>query len=387
MKILHLIISVDPKGGGPIEYARIMAEQHQIAGHQSAFVTLDAPHDTCVSEFSFPVYATGPGVGKFSYTGNFARVILEIASSFDIAVIHGLWNYATVGGYAALKLKGVPYVVFTHGMLDPWFRKEKPLKHVLKQLFWTLWQGRVLSGARAVLFTCEEERRLAQGAFLGHSHYDARVVAFCADRQKKAVSEDMEIFLRQLPGLKGRRYILYLSRIHPKKACDQLIIAFAAIAFDVPDLDLVMAGPDEIGWQPHLMQLADALGVGARVHWPGLVQGRAKAAAFYHAEAFILPSHQENFGMVVAEALSCGTPVMISDKVNIWREVEQAGAGLVAQDTVDGTKKMLRDFLAMAPSARASMASAAIALYNAQFSVESAAEDLLAVLKGSDHSE
>jgi glycosyltransferase involved in cell wall biosynthesis len=111
-----------------------------------------------------------------------------------------------------------------------------------------------------------------------------------------------------------------------------------------------------------------------------MLEGAAKQAAFGRARAFILPSHQENFGQVVAEALSAGTPVLISDKVNIWREVRGAGAGLVAPDTVAGTTQMLRDFLSLAHSDEAKLRAATRPCYDKHFSVPAAASDLEAVL-------
>lgn len=76
-----------------------------------------------------------------------------------------------------------------------------------------------------------------------------------------------------------------------------------------------------------------------------MLQGEEKWGAFYSSEVFCLPSHQENFGIVVAEALACGKPVLISNKVNIWREIEQDAAGFVDTDTVDGTVRILQRWL------------------------------------------
>lgn len=381
MKILHLIASVDFKGGGPIEYARVMAEQHKALGHDTAFVTLDAVGDECVNTFPFVVHAAGPGRSSFGYTPKFGQMISRIASDFDVAIVHGLWNHATMGGHNALVQADLPYVIFTHGMLDPWFKQEKPIKNIIKQIFWTLWQGRVLSQAYAVLFTCEEEKRLARGGFIGHGNYNEQVVAFCAAAQGMGEPDGMEHFLSKIPTLRGRRYFLFLSRIHPKKACDQLISAFAKVAPREPDLDLVIAGPDQTGWHTELMAQAATLGIEDRLHWPGMVEGVAKEAAYRNSEAFVLPSHQENFGLVVAEALSCGTPVLISNKVNIWREVEASGGGIVEPDTVIGTQRLLEKFLALTPTARSEMATCAKLGYEKHFSVREAAQDLIAVLQ------
>jgi glycosyltransferase involved in cell wall biosynthesis len=112
-----------------------------------------------------------------------------------------------------------------------------------------------------------------------------------------------------------------------------------------------------------------------------MLQGKAKWGAFYSSEALMLPSHQENFGIVVAEALGCGLPVLISDKVNIWREVHAARAGLVAEDSQAGTLKNLRAWLALPPEDRAAMGQRARALFADRFSVDRMATTLIDVVR------
>ena len=113
-----------------------------------------------------------------------------------------------------------------------------------------------------------------------------------------------------------------------------------------------MAGPDQSGLVVRLKQIAADHGVEERISWPGMLRDEMKWGAFYASDAFILPSHQENFGISVAEALGCGVPVLISDKVNIWREVMAHGAGLVAPDSLQGTTRLLRDYVALTPPQR-----------------------------------
>lgn len=111
---------------------------------------------------------------------------------------------------------------------------------------------------------------------------------------------------------------------------------------DQPDLELVIAGPDQVGLQTKLQRQAEQLGVAARVHWPGLLTGDPKWGALRNCEAFVLPSRQENFGVVVAEALGCGRSVLISDQVNIWPEIEQERVGLVLQTRLRARKRCSR---------------------------------------------
>lgn len=110
-----------------------------------------------------------------------------------------------------------------------------------------------------------------------------------------------------------------------------------------------MAGPDQTGWPAALRDQAAKLGIADRISWPGMLQDDDKWGTFYASEVFCLPSHQENFGIIVAEALACGMPVLISNKVNIWWEIAANGAGFVADDTKKGTVANLERWLALSP--------------------------------------
>lgn len=380
MRVLRVIASVDPRTGGPVEGLKLSATAMREDGHETEVATLDNPSASFVTDFPFAVHACGPGTKIYGYTPVLARWIGDNAHRFDAAVVHGLWNHASIGGWQGLRKAGLPYVVFTHGMLDPWFRQAYPLKHMFKQAFWTFAQGKVLRDADQVLFTSEEERLAARGVFFGHS-YSERVVAYAAGAPAEDAQQQRAAFQQMVPELNGRRYLLFLSRIHPKKGCDLLIDAFLALAGSHTDIDLVVAGPDQVGMKAELVAKAAAVGLSHRIHWPGMLGGDAKWGAFRSADAFILPSHQENFGIVVAEAMACGTPVLVTNKVNIWREVVATGAGLVDEDDQDGISRMLEKFLMMTSADRAEVSDAAKACFNTYFRPKVAADALLAVLR------
>ncbi len=160
-----------------------------------------------------------------------------------------------------------------------------------------------------------------------------------------------------------------------------MLAAFAAVAARDPGLDLVIAGPDQVGLVETLRLRARQAGITARVHFSGMLGGDAKTGAYRAAAAFVLPSHQENFGIAVAEALACGTPVLISDQVAIWREVVADEAGLVAADTREGTIDLLARFIALPEDARAAMGRRARACFEARFHIEQAADSLMRVIE------
>jgi glycosyltransferase involved in cell wall biosynthesis len=379
VKLLHVLSSVDPNGGGPTEGVRQRGVRLQEWGHSVEVVTLDDPHAAHVADYPLTVHAMGPPRGSYRYSDRLVPWLQSHARSYDAVVVNGIWQYHSFAAWRALKPRGIPYFVFTHGMLDPWFKQAYPLKHVKKWLYWPWADYRVLRDARAVLFTSEDERLLARQSFW---LYRAReeVVAY-GTRSPPPDSPAMRAaFLDAHPALRGRRLLLFLSRIHEKKGCDLLIEAFAGVAAAQPDLQLVIAGPDQSGWVSTLRQLAAGRGIADRITWPGMLRDQMKWGAFYSAEAFVLPSHQENFGIAVAEALACGLPALISDKVNIWREVERGGAGLVAPDTREGTASLLQRWLALDDVQRRAMSTRARALFEERFTVDAMASGLLEVV-------
>jgi glycosyltransferase involved in cell wall biosynthesis len=371
VRILHIIHSLDPAGGGPVE--GLIRQCEALPGYACEVVTLDPPDAPFLKDFPLPAHALGVNahrggrLSRFGYTPKLVPWLKANAGDYDIAVVNGLWNYASAGSSRILPELGLPYVVYPHGMMDPWFRKAYPAKHWLKQLFWTCFDGRLMHHARAALFTCEEEMILARGQFRGHS-YRERVARYgCGAAPDEAG-----------PPALDRPYLLFLGRLHPKKGCDLLIRAYARVS---PDVELVMAGPDQVGWMDELKGLAHRLGVGRHIHWPGLLTGPAKWGALKGAEAFILPSHQDSFGVAVGEALGCGTPALITDKVNIWREVDAGGAGLVGTDDEAGIEKLLRSYLALAPAERDAMRAAARACFKAHFDMKATAAKTLEIFR------
>ena len=118
------------------------------------------------------------------------------------------------------------------------------------------------------------------------------------------------------------------------------------------------------------------------VLWPGMLTGDAKWGALYGTEAFVLISHQENFGIAVVEALACGKPVLISNQVNIWREIEEDCAGLVRDDTVQGAEELFRQWKSLSSEDRATMSAATRACYENRFGIGKANQRLLAAVDG-----
>ncbi len=380
MKILHVLSTLDPRAGGPSEGVRQSSMNMTAMGHQVKILTVDDPAAPWLDGFPLTVHALGPAMGSYGFTPKLVPWLKEHAPCFDAVIINGLWQYHSFGAWTALRHLKVPYYVFPHGMLDPWFKRTYPLKHLKKCLYWPWAEYRVLRDARRVLFTAQEERMLARQSFKLY-RANEEVVAFGTNTPPANAAALREAFYAAYPALRNKRLILFLGRIHEKKGCDILLKAFAQVRDLDASVHVVMAGPDSGGWTTELKALADELNIASRVSWTGMLQGDHKWGAFYASDAFVLPSHQENFGIAVAEALGCGLPALISHKVNIWREVEADGAGFVASDTVEGTRENLTRWLRLAPASAVVMRAQALRSFERRFTVDAMSADLLRVLQ------
>jgi glycosyltransferase involved in cell wall biosynthesis len=264
--------------------------------------------------------------------------------------------FSTAVRRAAIRAN-IPYFVFTHGALDPWFKHKYPLKHIKKQVYWGLFEHKVLRDATAVLFTTADEQDVSDGAFWPYK-CNTKMVGygigdpFARTRDRTEARHQLKI---ALPEIGDRQFLLFLARVHEKKGIDLLLQAIARNSHKYQGHAFVIAGPGNHAYVSHLKALAVHLGLEKQLIWAGPLYGETKWAAIREAEAFVLPSHQENFGIAVAEALACSVPVLITNKVNIWREIVADGGGLAENDDVSGICRLLERWDGLYPEQRASM--------------------------------
>jgi glycosyltransferase involved in cell wall biosynthesis len=366
MRLLHVIHSLDPAYGGTTEAVRLLVNFAPPSLH-SEIVTLDDADAPFLDGYRCPVHALGKSSGM-AVARRLTPWLRQHAAAYDAAVVHGLWNFAAHATRRALAGR-IPFAVFPHGMLDPYFKRRFPLKHIKKLPYWWLTEAWTLRAAHRVLFTTAVEARLARQSF-SFSSWKEAVVPLGAAPLEPASFADREAFFELCPDARGRRLLLFLGRLHPKKGIDMLVQAFLRVAAQEPALDLVVAGPcdaEHTAWVDALRVQIAAAGLAGRVHWPGMVQGPCKRGAFDVCEAFILPSHQENFGIAVVEALAAGRPVLLSDQINIAPEIAADGAGLMAADTPEGALALCTEWLALSEEARRRMADAALATFRRRY--------------------
>lgn len=376
LRVLHVVPSLDPRAGGVAE-AVVQLVNHMLPyGCSGEVATLDGPDVAIGDRLQGTVHRLGPGRGKYGFSLGAMRWVRAHADRYDAIVVHGIWQFHSIAARFGAGRSRTPLFVFPHGMLDPWFQHTYPRKHLTKLVYWALAERWVLSRARAALFTCRTELELARRPFLNR-RTPLEVTGFGIAPPPDNVT-DATAFFEAYPDLRGKRLFLFLSRIHEKKGCDLLIDAFARIASKYPNARLVIAGPGDEGIIEALKREVHAHGIESQVVWTGMLSGALKWAALRAAEVFVLPSHQENFGIAVVEALASATPVIITDRVNIWREVAESGAGIVVSDTKDGVAKGLGSWCdTMSPADIERMRERALACYQREFRIEGAARKLV----------
>ncbi|MCC6906476.1 MAG: glycosyltransferase [Phycisphaerales bacterium] len=331
MKILHVCTSIDPRTGGPANVlARLARVQAEKCGHEVHIITADDParvRDVSAGLGGARLAAGGPARGPLAKGPRTAALLDErLAAGVDLVHIHGLWQHAPHAAAAKARKAGVPYIFRPCGMLDPWSLNQGRIK---KRLFLTLVARRHLNHAAALHFTTETERRLVAPLGLAPA---AHVIPNGLDWTEFETLPPRGAF-RAAHGIGDRPLVMFLSRVHHKKGLDLLLPAFALLANRQAMLAII--GPGEPEYVEQLQAQARQLGMADRVLFPGMIGGRARLEALHDADLFCLPSYQENFGVSVIEALGVGTPVLISDQVNIHDEVAAAGVGEVVPCRVE----------------------------------------------------
>jgi glycosyltransferase involved in cell wall biosynthesis len=381
LRLLRVTHSLRRESGGPSESVRRSSLALARLGHEVEIVTLDRPEEY-VAEDDLTVHCLGVQSSSYGRTPKLEPWLRSNHERFDAVLVHGLWQYQGWATFRTLNATCTPYLVFPHGMLDPWFRRNYRLKHAKKQAYWWMREYRVLKNAAAVCFTCDEERRLARESFWPYRLIE-RVVAYGTAAPSGSSEAQKKSWQACCPDLEGRPYLLFLGRIHPKKGIDLLLRAYAEVYSRIADAPvLVIAGPTEdVAYEHEMRALAASTCPASMVVWPGMLSGDTKWGALRMSEAFVLTSHQENFGIAVAEALACGRPVLISRQVNIWREVIDDGAGLVADDNVEGSIKLLSAWVDLDPLARVKMSEEAGRCFARRYEITQAAESLVAAVR------
>ncbi len=406
MRLLHIIASMNPVSGGPCQGIRNLNSALGELNVHREVVCLDDPATPFVGSDSFIVHALGPSKTSWQYSEKLLPWLTENLSRFDVVLVNGLWLYHV---YAAMKVlrtietkndtssqaarAEVPKIfIMPHGMLDPYFQNasDRKWKSLRNTLYWKFVERGNINRANGLFFTCQVELELARTTFSGYKPKREINIGYGVEAAPVFTPAMSDAFGQACPDLNQHRYLLFLSRIHSKKGVDLLLRAYAQLTTATnsepgssPCPKLVIAGPGMDSPYGQMLQniIQEHPQIRSSVLFPGMLKGDAKWGALYGCYAFVLPSHQENFGIAVVEALSCGKPVLISNQVNIWKEIIKDGGGIANSDDLPGTLQTLQGFLQMTDEQKTTMGTRALQSYENHFSIVPAANRFLKALQ------
>jgi glycosyltransferase involved in cell wall biosynthesis len=253
-----------------------------------------------------------------------ARALKERIPEVNIVHIHSLYMFHTAVAAHYCEKFQTPYVICPHGALDPFIYKRHRFR---KKIVEILFQDRVIRRASGIHFITEEEKMLAGKYTFGAPVF---VVPLGLDIDEYSYKSPKGKLFSRFPELNGQKIILFLGRVNFKKGLDVLVNAFAAVARERGDVHLLIAGPDDSDYGKKVTAWLKKENVYKKTTIAGMLQGEEKLEALTYSSVFVLPSYSENFGIAVLEAMACGLPVVVSEKVNLWPSVVEAKAGLVA---------------------------------------------------------
>jgi len=263
---------------------------------------------------------------SFKYSRPLSSWLRSNIQNFDLAHIHAVFNHSSVAAAHVCQKFGVPYVVRPLGTLDPWSMTQKSLR---KRLFWQISGRGIIDNAAAVHYTSEAEKCSTESS-LGLNH--GKVIPLGVETAVTNSTDKLD------------PYVLVLSRLHPKKGLDVLIDAFLLLVqtphFAAWRLVLAGDGPSE-----YVSMLKAKAGGSDRIRFTGWLDGEEKNSVLSGASLLVLPSHQENFGLCVMEALAHSVPVLVSPNVNLAAQIATANAGWIAAIDKTALKEKLAEAL------------------------------------------
>jgi glycosyltransferase involved in cell wall biosynthesis len=341
MHVLHVISAIDPVRGGPITALLGMVQAQADAGmHVQVATTWIDGESLAAAEAlrkqGIDVTTIGPCKTPLRRHEQIVPALSKLIQQTDVVDIHALYEEIQHQAARLARRFDVPYIIRPEGMLTPWSLAQSRLK---KKLYMLLRLRRDLDHAAAIAFTSEAE-------------CDATAPLKLAPR---SIVEPLGVDLREFqhlpapgsfrsrhPRLVHGKMIAFLGRIHPGKGLELLIPAFARTGSDET---LVIIGPDSENFRARVESMISDAGITDRVIFTGMLRGPDRIAALADADLFALPSFHENFGLAVVEALAAGVPVIISNEVNLWKEIEAGGVGAVVPTQIEPLAAKLEEWL------------------------------------------
>lgn len=329
MKVLHIAASLDPERGGP---TKVIIELTGALKEKGIDVTIFAPTNNIktadtytLNNVTIKTFPTSIISKIWPYHSPcFTKTLKREISDFDLIHIHEIWHHPEFICYKTAIKKQIPYLITVHGSLDPPCLHYKTGK---KKIYTTLIQKQIFRKAAALHATNKNELENITAYIDNKNIFCVPNGLNVGDYENLPDKSELGNMYNQI---KGKKTILFLGRIHPKKGLDILAEAFANITRKRNDVCLLIVGPDNDNYKRKIEKILSNKNVHDKVIFTGTLTGEKKLATLSGSDVFVLPSHSEGFGMSILEAMICGLPVVISKECH-FPEIAKAQAGRIIE--------------------------------------------------------
>lgn len=372
---------MDPKTGGPpngIKYITPFLDELNI---ETTIVCLDNLDDEFIKKTSLNIVALNENKTPWQYNSRLYNWFLNNLINYDAVTVHGIWLYHTYAVSKAVntlrktnELFKIKYFIYPHGMLDGYFQsnKARKLKALRNYFYWHLVEYKNVAIADGLIFTSEEEKNIAAKTFTNYK-----------PKQKLNLGYGIDVPKNTFKQTDKKDYFVFLGRYDEKKGIDTIINAYKKLVQENSTIPkLVIAGPGlNATYGQYTQRLVKDNNVLANyVELKEMVSGEEKWNLLANAKAMILWSHQENFGISVAESLGLGVPILLSKQVNIWTEIVSNKAGLAEDDTEENLIQVIKSFCKLSQNEYEQMCINAIKTYDNNYTPRLYAKRLHTIL-------
>jgi len=377
IKILRIIPSLNPKYGGPSQATIYSSNILQKKGIKVDILTCDNKKEVFFRSSKIKIINKGPSLlGTYWFSLKLFFWLKRNKKKYDAFIVHGIWHFNTLMARLLIKKK---YYVFLHGQLDPFFKNDF-IKLIKKKIYWFLFEKNNLLNAKSILLTSKGEMQTLKNTFVNTDKIIKNIVGYGIVKSKFNKKKAINIFYKKFPNFKNKKFLLFLGRFHEKKGCDILIKALNKLSKKNIKINVFLAGPD-VKFKNKLQILSKNYGLENNVFWSDIIVGDLKWGAISASSGMVLASHGENFGVSLAESLSCSKPVLTTYKVNIYKEILKYKAGLVSKNKVNDFAKILEEFNNSNKSILKQFSKNSYNCFNQNFNLDSKNNGLVKFLK------
>lgn len=384
IKVLRIIPSLNPSYGGPataiIESSLVLNDR----GIKVDILTCDKKKDNFYKSKKIKILNKGPSLlGRYSFNLRLFFWLKNNKENYDIFIIHGVWTFISLMARLLIKKR---YYIFTHGQLDPYFKKNI-FKRIKKQIYWFLFEKSNLINSKSLLLTSLGEKDFLNKTFVKTDKMKKKIIQYGILKKRYNKKKMFIKFNKKFKQIRDKEFYLFLGRYDEKKGCDILIKSVKKLKSKFNDL-VLMCGPlQDSFYERKLKNLIIKYRLEKKIIFSGPLYGELKYAAILRSKAMLLPSHGENFGVSLVESLSCGKPVITTNKVCIAKDILKFNAGFISSDNVNSFSKAFNEYINLSKNSKNQMSNNSLKCFNSNFNLKSKNNSLSSFIKKEFHAQ